>query len=159
MYNIVKDISSNCGSDDCYATKSGWYIVDDLHDGRVKISKYDAATNTWSDDITTDGDILVINGEVGSAARFTEEYEPRVFKEYQNKLYKQLEDVYGDSLKRYDALQAIDFFITQYDWDIFTDVLKKYNVDYEYSEACAPEDILNNDIQVEYYKDLVDWYN
>jgi hypothetical protein len=159
MYRIVKDISSNCGSDDCYATKSGWYIVDDLHDGRVKISEYNAATNTWSDDITADGDILVINGEVGSAARFTEEYEPRVFKEYQNKLYKHLEDVYGDSLRSFDALQAIDLFIEQYDWDIFADVLKKYNVDSEYVEACPPENILNNDIQVGYYKTLVDqWW-
>lgn len=68
MYRIVKDISSTCGSDDCYATKSGWYIVDDLHDGRVKISEYNAAKNTWSDNIIIDEDILVINGEVGSAA-------------------------------------------------------------------------------------------
>ena len=70
-----------------------------------------------------------------------------------------LEDVYGDSLRSFDALQAIDLFIEQYDWDIFADVLKKYNVDSEYVESCPPEDILNNDIQVGYYKTLVDqWW-
>lgn len=102
---------------------------------------------------------MAIDGEVRSPKKFTEEYELQVLKEWQNKLYKHLEDVYSDNLNSFDALEAIDFFITQYDWDIFTDVLKKYNVDYEYCEACAPEDILNNDTQVEYYKTLVDWYN
>lgn len=73
--------------------------------------------------------------------------------------YKHLEDVYGDSLGSFDALQAIDLFIEQYDWDIFADVLKKYNIDSEYVEACPPEDMLNNDIQVGYYKTLVDqWW-
>lgn len=159
MYRIIKDISSNCGSDDCYAIKSGWYIVDDLHDGRVKISEYNAAKNTWSDNIIIDEDILVIDGEVGSAARFTEEYELRAFKECQNKLYKHLEDVYGDSIRSFDALQAIDLFIEQYDCEIFADVLKKYNVDSEYVEACPPEGMLSNDIQIEYYKTLVDqWW-
>lgn len=158
MYNIVKNlVGTGCGHD--YATKSGWYIVEDYHDGRVKISEYDEPTNTWGDDITVDYDILAINGEVGSPKKFTEEYEPQVLKEWQNKLYKHLEDVYSDKLNSFDALQAIDFFIDQYDWDIFTDVLKKYNVDYEYVEACPPEDILNNDTQIEYYKTLEDWYN
>lgn len=159
MYNIVKDLSSTCGMDNPYATKSGWYIVEDLHDGRVKISNYNASANTWSDNITVDYGILVIDGEVESPKKFVEEYEPQILKEWENKLYERLERVYGDNLKSYDVVQAIDFFIDQWDWDIFADVLKKYNIAYKYCESDDPKDMLDNNTQLEYYKTLEDWYS
>lgn len=160
IYRIVKDISSTCGSSDHYAIKSGWYIVEDCCDGlnTVKISRYNAGNNKWSDDIKIDYGILVINGEVESPKKFVEEYEPQVLKEWENKLYKHLEDIHGDNLNNFDAIQAIDFFIDQWGWDIFANVLKKYKVAYKYYEGDDPKDILNNDTQLEYYKALEDWW-
>lgn len=159
MYNIVKDLSNTCGVANPYATKSGWYVVEDLHDGRVKISNYNASANTWSDNITVDYGILVIDGEVESPKKFTEEYEPQILKEWENKLYERLERVYGDNLKSFDALQAIDFFIDQWDWDLFADVLKKYNIAYKYYEGDDPKDMLDNNTQLEYYRTLEGWYS
>lgn len=161
IYRIIKDISSTCGVDDYYPRRTGWYIVEDMNDGlnTVKIARYNTENNRFSDDIKIDRDILAINGEVESIKKFVEEYEPQVSKEYQNKLYERLERVYGDNLKSFDAIQAIDFFISQRDWDIFADVLKKYKVAYKYCESEDPKDMLDNDTQLEYYKTLENWWS
>lgn len=161
IYRIIKDISSTCGVDDYYPRRTGWYIVEDMNDGlnTVKIARYNTENNRFSDDIKIDRDILAINGEVESIKKFVEEYEPQVSKEYQNKLYERLERVYGDNLKSFDAIQAIDFFISQWDWDIFADVLKKYKVAYKYCESEDPKDMLDNDTQLEYYKTLENWWS
>lgn len=158
IYRIIKDISSTCGVDDYHPRRTGWYIVEDLHDGRVKISNYNASANTWGDNITVDYNILIIDGEAINTKEFVKEYEPQVLKEWENKLYERLERVYGDNLKSFDAIQAIDFFISQWDWDIFADVLKKYKVAYKYCESEDPKDMLDNDTQLEYYKTLEDWW-
>lgn len=158
MYNIIKDLSDTCGVTTPYATKSGWYIIEDLHDGRVKISNYNASANTWSDNTTVDYNILIIEGEVVNTKEFVKKYEPQVLKEWENKLYERLERAYGDNLKSFDAIQAIDFFIDQWDYDIFADTLKKYKVAYKYREGDAPKDMLDNDTQLEYYKTLKDWW-
>lgn len=132
-----------------------------MNDGlnTVKIARYNAENNRFSDDIKIDRDILVINGKVESTKKFTEEYKPQILKEWENKLYKHLEDIYDDNFKSFDAIQAVDFFIDQYDWDIFADVLKKYNIAYKYCESNDPKDILDNDTQLEYYKALEDWWS
>ena len=57
--DIIKDLSDGCGVADNYATKSGWYIVEDLRDGRVKVSKYDAETNKWSEKTKQYGEIAL----------------------------------------------------------------------------------------------------
>lgn len=161
IYRIIKDISSTCGVDDYYPRRTGWYIVEDMNDGlnTVKIARYNAENNRFSDDIKIDRDILVINGKVESTKKFTEEYKPQILKEWENKLYEHLERIYGDNFKSFDAIQAVDFFIDQYDWDIFADVLKKYNIAYKYCESDDPKDILDNDTQLEYYKALEDWWS
>lgn len=46
-YEIVKDLSGH----DTYPIQSGWYIVDDMGDGRVKISEYDEGQDIWGEDI------------------------------------------------------------------------------------------------------------
>lgn len=142
--DIIKDLSDTCGMDNPYATKSGWYIVEDYHDGRVKVSEYDAETNKWSEDKTVWRDSIVQNGEVANVLEWAWEVNPVLAKQRTNQITERAMKIAGEEYNRYVS-EAVDFYMQNFAFEIFGDLLKEHGVAYKDDESLDedPQDCLS----------------
>lgn len=158
MYNIVKDlVGTGCGHD--YATKSGWYIVENYHDGRVKISEYSESTNTWGDDITVDEEDLIINGKVLNTLHWASKTYHKFLLKKGYKLIDKLKKLIENTdivPQEYDLATVVDYYMQAYDFELFADELKQAGLSYVYIEdKLDPKNDLTP-TQYEMYKLLED---
>lgn len=157
MYKIIKDLSYNGGTSDNHATKSGWYIVENLHDGRLKISEYNKETNTWSGDITVRDEELIIDNKVLNTLYWAKETIPKVVDEKKAQLVNKICSL--TDYTRYighDIQTAVDYYIQVYGFELFATELKDAGLNYAYIEdAYDPKDNLT-DKQYELFRLLED---
>ena len=157
MYKIIKDLSYNGGTSDNHATKSGWYIIENLYDGRYKISEYDEPTNTWSDDTTVRDEELIIYNKVLNTLYWAEETIPKVVEEKKAQLVNKI-----CSLTDYtqyighDIQTAVDYYIQVYGFELFADELKAAGLAYAYIEDGYDPKYDMTDEQYELFKLLED---
>lgn len=117
--DIIKDLSDGMGAG---ATKSGWYIVEDLRDGRVKVSEYNAETNKWGEDKTVWRDSIVEHGVVANVLALA--------KQRTNQITERAMKIAGGEYDRYVS-EAVEFYMQNFAFEIFGDLLKEHDVDYK----------------------------
>lgn len=124
MYKIIKDLANQCGNSG-FVTKSGYYIVEDLRDGRVEIAEYNSEDNTWGNNIQVEGSELIIDNKVYDVYTWANETYPELVKETRAKLENSLNGENHEAIK-----EAVDYYLKNFSNEIFANELKENSLGY-----------------------------
>ena len=124
MYKIIKDLANQCGNSE-FATKSGYYIVEDLRDGRVEIAEYNSEDNTWGDNIQVEESELIIDNKVYDTYTWANETYPELVRETREKLENSLNSENNDAVK-----EAVDYYLKNFANKIFAKKIKENGLGY-----------------------------
>ena len=124
MYKIIKDLANQCGNSR-FVTKSGYYIVEDLRDGRVEIAEYNSEDNTWGNNIQVEGSELIIDNKVYDVYTWANETYPELVKETRAKLENSLNGENHEAIK-----EAVDYYLKNFSNEIFANELKENSLGY-----------------------------